>query len=247
MKSPDLFNQEKNSSTFPSRRYKKDLSSSKSLFFIIYYFKQTNMTYALTNRLFSDALRDMQRAMAAFEHPMFAVPTGLLMGPTDDAPTLLRSTHGAFYPTTDMVETPDAYELHAELPGYDKKDIKIEMPDTNTLVISGKVAKEYKSQGPSDEDVAADSTTTTGEASTSSKESQQLTTAAKDQDKQVGKYSAGHKWLVQERTSGSFVRTFTLPIAVKSEIIKASYNNGVLKVTIPKAENKQTNNQINIE
>ncbi|KAL9540026.1 hypothetical protein MBANPS3_009917, partial [Mucor bainieri] len=204
------------------------------------------MTYTLANRLFSDALRDMQRAVAAFDEPLFAVPaTGTLMGPSSNARSLLRSTHGTFYPTADMVETPDAYEIHAELPGYDKKDIKIEMADSNTLVISGNVAKEYKSQGPSDEDVATDATT--GEASTG-KESQQLTTAAKDQDKQVGKHSAaaGHKWLVQERTSGSFVRTFTLPIAVKSETIKASYNNGVLKVVIPKAENKQTNNQINI-
>ncbi|KAK4511716.1 uncharacterized protein ATC70_007259 [Mucor velutinosus] len=202
------------------------------------------MSYSLTNRLFSDALRDMQRAMAAFEQPLFAVPTGALMGPSSNTPSLSRSTHGAFHPTTDMIETPDAYELHAELPGYDKKDIKIEMPDSNTLVISGNVAKEYKSQGPSGEDTATDATT---DEASASKESQQMTTTAKDQDKQVGKHSAGHKWLVQERTTGSFVRTFTLPIAVKSETIKASYNNGVLKVVIPKAENKQTNNQITID
>ncbi|KAL9545288.1 hypothetical protein PS6_008304 [Mucor atramentarius] len=183
------------------------------------------MSLSLSNRLFSDALRDMQRAMAAFEQPLFAVSTG--------TPSMLRSTHGALYPTTDMVETTGAYELHAELPGYEKKDIKIEMTDSNTLVISGNVNKEYKSQSPSDQDTS----TATTEAFTSGKESQQMTTTAKDQEKQV----------VQERTSGSFVRSFTLPIAVKSETIKASYNNGVLKVVIPKAENKQTNNQINIE
>ncbi|KAK4509739.1 Chitin synthase, class 7 [Mucor velutinosus] len=202
------------------------------------------MSLSFSNRLFSDALRDMQRAMAAFEQPLFAVPTARLMGPSFNAPSLLRSNHGAFYPTTDMIETPDAYELHAEIPGYDKKDIKIEMPDSNTLVISGNVSKEYKSQGPSDKG------TTTGVAtgeSSSSKESQQLAATAKDQEKQVSKPSNGHKWLVQERTSGSFVRTFTLPIAVKSETIKTFYNNGVLKVVIPKADNKQSNYQINIE
>ncbi|CAO3612790.1 unnamed protein product [Mucor fragilis] len=203
------------------------------------------MSLSLSNRLFSDALRDMQRAMAAFEQPLFAVPSGTLMGSSSNAPSLLRSTHGAFYPITDMVETPDAYELHAELPGYDKKDIKIEMPDSNTLIISGNVAKEYKYQGPSDEDTAP---AKTASKDPSSKESQQMTTTAKDHDKQISKPSTGHKWLVQERTSGSFARTFTLPIAVKSETIKASYNNGILKVVIPKkAENKQANNQINIE
>ncbi|KAL9549327.1 hypothetical protein MBANPS3_005247 [Mucor bainieri] len=188
----------------------------------------------LTNRLFSDALRDMQQVMALFEPP-----------------SLLAS------PPVDMIETPDAYEVHAELPGYDKKDIKIEMPNSNTLVISGNVAKEYKSQGPSDESTATDEYTTADEDTTAdattgtatdkapaSKESQRMTTTAKDQDKQVGKHSAGHKWLVQERTSGSFVRTFTLPIAVKPETIKASYSNGILKVVVPKAENKQIDSQI---
>ncbi|CAO3654861.1 unnamed protein product [Mucor fragilis] len=189
---------------------------------------------ALSNRLFNDALRDMQRAMAAFEQPFYAPSSALL-----------RSTHGSFYPTTDMVETPDAYELHAELPGYDKKDIKIEMSDSNTLVISGNVNKKYKSEGPSDD---GEEKQDKGKASSSGKHSQQLTTTDKDKDKQVGKHNAnGHKWLVEERTSGSFVRSFTLPIAVRPDTIKASYNNGVLTVKIPKAENKQTNNQINIE
>ncbi|GAN02481.1 heat shock protein Hsp30/Hsp42 [Mucor ambiguus] len=189
---------------------------------------------ALSNRLFNDALRDMQRAMAVFEQPFYAPSS-----------SLLHSTHGSFYPTTDMVETPDAYELHAELPGYEKKDIKIEMSDSNTLVISGNVNKEYKSEGPSD-----DEEQDKGKASSSSsdKHSQQLTTTDKDKDKQVGKHTAnGHKWLVQERTTGSFVRSFTLPIAVRPDTIKASYTNGVLKVIVPKADNKQTNNQIHIE
>ncbi|GAN00890.1 heat shock protein Hsp30/Hsp42 [Mucor ambiguus] len=246
MKSPDLIKQKKIPVPSSQEGIKRRATPRPSLISSpsIHSNKKLNMSYSLTNRLFSDALRDMQRAMAAFEQPLFAAPTGTLMGPSSNAPSSLsRSTHGTFYPTTDMVETPDAYELHAELPGYDKKDIKIEMSDSNTLVISGNVAKEYKSQGPS-EDTATDATT--DEASTS-KESQQLATTAKDQDKQVGQHSVGHKWLVRERTSGSFVRTFTLPIAVKPETIKASYNNGVLKVVIPKAENKQANNQINIE
>ncbi|CAO0797979.1 unnamed protein product [Mucor circinelloides] len=187
---------------------------------------------ALSNRLFNDALRDMQRAMAVFDQPLYAPSSALL-----------RSTHGSFYPTTDMVETPDAYELHAELPGYDKKDIKIEMSDSNTLVISGNVNKEYNSEGPAS-DEEGDTV-----AASSDKHSKELTTTAKDKDKQVGKHGAsnGHKWLVQERTSGSFVRSFTLPIAVRPDTIKASYNNGVLKVVVPKADNKQTNSQINIE
>jgi len=39
-----------------------------------------------------------------------------------------------------------------------------------------------------------------------------------------------------ERSYGSFQRSFTLPTTVKSDKIDASYNNGVLTVALPKAE-----------
>ena len=39
-----------------------------------------------------------------------------------------------------------------------------------------------------------------------------------------------------ERAYGSFHRTFTLPTTVKGEDIKADYKNGVLVITLPKAE-----------
>jgi HSP20 family protein len=39
-----------------------------------------------------------------------------------------------------------------------------------------------------------------------------------------------------ERSYGSFTRSFTLPQTVSSEGAKAEYNNGVLRVTLPKRE-----------
>ncbi|HTP79313.1 MAG TPA: Hsp20/alpha crystallin family protein [Bacteroidota bacterium] len=39
-----------------------------------------------------------------------------------------------------------------------------------------------------------------------------------------------------ERSYGSFQRSFTLPSTVKSDKIEAAYNDGVLTVTLPKAE-----------
>ncbi len=39
-----------------------------------------------------------------------------------------------------------------------------------------------------------------------------------------------------ECTYGSFVRSFTLPQAVKTEMVEAEYKNGVLNLTIPKSE-----------
>ena len=39
-----------------------------------------------------------------------------------------------------------------------------------------------------------------------------------------------------ERYSGSFQRSFQLPTSVKGDKVEATFNKGVLKVTIPKAE-----------
>jgi HSP20 family protein len=39
-----------------------------------------------------------------------------------------------------------------------------------------------------------------------------------------------------ERAYGNFVRTFTLPNTVNSELIEASYDAGVLRITMPKRE-----------
>jgi HSP20 family protein len=40
-----------------------------------------------------------------------------------------------------------------------------------------------------------------------------------------------------ERASGKFVRTFDLPMEIDSEAIHAEYKNGLLILTLPKAEN----------
>ncbi len=39
-----------------------------------------------------------------------------------------------------------------------------------------------------------------------------------------------------ERSYGSFCRSFTLPTAVKADKIKATYQDGILNVTLPKTE-----------
>ena len=44
-----------------------------------------------------------------------------------------------------------------------------------------------------------------------------------------------------ERYSGSFQRTFQLPSGVKADKIKATFDKGVLKVTLPKVEEAKKN------
>ncbi|XP_016443807.1 17.6 kDa class I heat shock protein 3 [Nicotiana tabacum] len=47
------------------------------------------------------------------------------------------------------------------------------------------------------------------------------------------------KWHSMERSSGKFLRRFRLPENIKMEEIKATMENGVLTVTVPKMEEKK--------
>lgn len=53
-------------------------------------------------------------------------------------------------------------------------------------------------------------------------------------------------YLRKERYSGQFVRSFTLPVSVKDDKIKANFKNGVLNVKVPKAEVKKPK-KVNID
>ena len=94
-------------------------------------------------------------------------------------------------PRMDVNETEDAYNVIADLPGLDKKDINITLHD-NVLTIEG----ERKSN--------------------------------------VEKESKDRYY--SERTYGNFSRSFSLPNKVKDSDIKARYRDGVLSVTVLKAE-----------
>jgi len=46
----------------------------------------------------------------------------------------------------------------------------------------------------------------------------------------------GASWIRNERPSGSFSRTIRLPHAVKADAVSAELVNGILRITLPKAE-----------
>lgn len=94
-------------------------------------------------------------------------------------------------PSTDITEDENEYLVHLDIPGMEKKDIKVNYQD-GRITITGERKMEEK-----------------------------------DENKD---------YIRQERYRGNFYRSFTLPEKVKEENIQASFNNGVLKVVIPKAE-----------
>ena len=95
---------------------------------------------------------------------------------------------------TDIKEKGDKYLIDIDLPGYDKKDIKIEIED-GYLTVHADIDTE--------------------------------------KDEKEGKF------VRKERYTGSCSRSFYVGTDVKNEDIKASFKNGILKLEIPKKDEKK--------
>ncbi len=95
---------------------------------------------------------------------------------------------------TDIKETDKDYEVHVDMPAFDKKNINITY-DNDTLTVTGH------------RDDTADHSDKNGDM------------------------------IMTERSSGRFTRQYRLP-QVNNKDIKATYNNGVLQINLPKLTEK---------
>lgn len=102
----------------------------------------------------------------------------------------------------DVYEKDGNYNIEMDIPGYDKKDIKIECND-GVLIISAEKSSEVNEE---------------------------------DKDK---------KYIRRERVYGKVSRTFSFT-DINEDAIKAEFNNGTLKVIVPKLEKTQTKKVIEI-
>ena len=63
-------------------------------------------------------------------------------------------------------------------------------------------------------------------------------------ERNIEKKNTNEKYHFNERRSGTFSRSFKLPKSIKEEKITADFDNGVLSIIIPKAENAITSNRL---
>lgn len=129
----------------------------------------------------------LHRSGASIFDDMNRLFDGVLSNPVDSA-----------IPLVDIQEANDQYELRAELPGLDQKDIDVNIKEG---LLTIKTNQETEA------------------------------TEAKDAGE-----PADAKYLLRERRSPNFSRSFRLPRNVESEKIKAEFANGLLTLRIPKAE-----------
>jgi len=148
-----------------------------------------------------------------------------------EAPGPSRRT--TFSPNFDVRETESAYILEGELPGFhDKSKLNIEFTDPQTLFIKGRLEKsrsatEAESHQESHKARVEDASDEQG------KEKRKQEVEGKGTDTEVKKESKPKLW-VSERTSGEFQRSFTFPINIDQEGVKASLEHGLLSVVVPK-------------
>ena len=94
---------------------------------------------------------------------------------------------------TDIKENDNSYELHMDLPGYKKEDIKARL------------------------------------------EQGYLTITAEKNEEKEEKSEENGKYIRRERYCGSCSRSFYVGDHVKQEDMKAKFEDGILKITFPKA------------
>ncbi len=129
------------------------------------------------NEIAYNPFRDMEE----FEKRFFSEPFGSFFSNGDIAEF-----------KTDITDEGDHYVLEADLPGFDKKDIHLDISDS-TLTINAERHSEHE-----------------------------------EEDKKK-------KYVRVERSYGKYSRQYDVS-SVNTEDIKAKYENGVLKLTLPKKQ-----------
>ena len=109
-------------------------------------------------------------------------------------PLFRREQTWASMPAVDVVESEKGYEITADLPGMDEKNIEVKVAD-GVLTIKGEKREE---------------------------------TEKREKD-----------YYLQERSFGSFERSFEVPETVETDKIEASFKKGVLTLTLPKKAEAQ--------
>ncbi|KAH9221580.1 HSP20-like chaperone [Leptodontidium sp. 2 PMI_412] len=168
----------------------------------------------------------------------------------------LRTNMKSFTPKFDVKELAEAYELHGDLPGIEQKDVEIEFTDVQTITVRGRTERSFTSGTPPSGLIEGSETPATIESAPNDASKPaahkatvededaimvtdpaqtQVATTTKDATKEE-KAEPKAKYWVSERSVGEFSRSFTFPVRVDQDGVKASMKNGVLSIIVPKAK-----------
>jgi len=164
--------------------------------------------------------------------------------------------------TVDMFTSPTAYTVQASCPGIDKKDINITIED-RILNIQAERKQEKRHMKPQmmtqDNNKGAGGNapnmkrsphmeeSKTGPGSTTTEESKQMSTSPMNNKNKTNNNMMDEddysRYDYIESTYGHVQRSFTLPEDIDAGGLTAKYEDGVIKIHIPRLQQKQPNKQ----
>ncbi|KAH8651330.1 HSP20-like chaperone [Xylariales sp. PMI_506] len=152
------------------------------------------------------------------------------------------SQGSALRPVFDICEFPDSYELFGELPGVEKKDLTVELSNSDILLVQGLVNKPYaRKVNSTSHEVNASSNVQVHSLEKISPRTQNKSKNDAEVDIITSAFDdGGMSLLVHERRFGKFMRSFSFPEQVRAEGIGARLENGILHVHVPKATKDKT-------
>lgn len=155
---------------------------------------------------FRDML-SLRDAMDRLMQSSFVRPSGLLGGGT------------MAHMPLDVVERDNDYQIEAAMPGVHPDDVQITVQN-DTLTIRGQVSRTETIPQPQGQ------------------QGQQAQQGQRQQGQGQGQGQGGGQpnYLTRERYYGTYFRQVTLPTPVNSDKAQARFENGILYLTLPKAE-----------
>lgn len=194
----------------------------------------------------------------------FAPLFRLLDSATADLVPSSRQARHTFTPRFDVRETGANYQLKGELPGFEQKDLSLEILDERTLVIRGRTGIESTKTNETAEAAEAVSTVENDDAKDNASEKSANSyqkPSAEDEEEYIDAGAESEaaktpasttaevapaaetkkaaepsfKYWVNERSVGEFERRFSFPGRIELDKVTASLRNGILSVAIPKA------------
>jgi len=180
--------------------------------------------------------------------------TALLLGDRDDLSSSMPTmTMGAMH--LDVHATPAHYLISCDLPGVDKSLIDIQAdPRTRTLTIKAERKSEFVETEPQQQQQQSGAAQTKAQTQTQTQgaqgqvqkeqkqqQGQSVVKMETDQNKQVG--AARPRVIREERFYGNIQRSIRLARDADLDHIEAKYENGVLRLQVPREQEKEEENR----
>ncbi|OUM64092.1 hypothetical protein PIROE2DRAFT_9257 [Piromyces sp. E2] len=141
-----------------------------------------------------------------------------------------------FTPKINLSEDEKNYYIHADVPGLNKDQIKMELSEDNHFITISGERKTIINHSEDKENENKNENKNENETKTESIETNETKDETKKESKNESKKENNTKYSKIECSYGKFSRSFSIPENADVNTIQAKLENGVLEVTIAKIE-----------